>query len=66
MTLTFAVVERGSTVVLQDMETMTLWSGLTGKALTGKLADQQLEAIPHLVSYWFAWAAYHPDTHLNR
>ena len=46
-----------------DNETGTEWS-LTGKAVSGELVGQQLEAVPQLNTFWFAWAAYHPDTEI--
>ncbi|MGH2531448.1 MAG: DUF3179 domain-containing protein [Thermomicrobiales bacterium] len=44
-----------------DQETQTTWD-ITGRALAGPLADRQLTPLPHVVSFWFAWAAGYPET----
>lgn len=64
-TLTFRLQRRGPQVALLDEETATLWSGLTGEAIKGALAGKKLRPVPHMMSYWFAWAAYHPRTRLE-
>ena len=47
-----------------DVETGSTWT-LDGLALTGALAGRRLELFPEaFVSFWFAWAAFHPDTSL--
>jgi hypothetical protein len=56
-TLTFAVA--GSGVV--DKETGSIWT-LLGKAVEGPLAGEELEAVDAHDSFWFDWAAFHPDT----
>lgn len=58
-TLTFSV-EDGSFV---DDETGTAWD-ITGRAVSGELADAQLERVPHLDTFWFAWSTYAPGTDL--
>jgi hypothetical protein len=32
-----------------------------GRATDGPLAGEQLEAIPHLDTFWFSWSTYQPD-----
>ncbi|MDA2979224.1 MAG: DUF3179 domain-containing (seleno)protein [Actinomycetota bacterium] len=44
-----------------DYQTSTVWS-ITGRALEGSLAGQQLTAVPHLDTFWFAWSTYKPGT----
>lgn len=44
-----------------DRETGSTWS-LTGVATSGPLEGERLEPVPHLDTFWFAWAAHHPDT----
>lgn len=44
-----------------DSETGSTWD-ITGLAVDGALAGQQLEPIVHLDTFWFAWATYRPDT----
>ena len=64
-TLEFVAVGRGKEVVLRDRQTGTRWSGLTGKAVKGELAGQQLRPVPHMVNFWWAWVAYNPRTRLE-
>jgi Protein of unknown function (DUF3179) len=49
--------------VIRDRETGTTWN-LLGRAVSGPLAGQRLEPIPHVDAFWFAWAAFHPATAL--
>jgi len=37
------------------------WNLLTGKGP----GDQQLESLPHMNIYWFAWADFYPETELH-
>ena len=46
-----------------DFETGSRWS-ITGDAVAGPLSGTQLDRVPHLDTFWFAWAAYQPDTTL--
>jgi hypothetical protein len=64
-TLEFVALRRGNRVVLRDRQTGTRWSGLTGKAVKGELAGQQLRPVPHMVNFWWAWVAYNPHTRLE-
>ncbi len=64
-TLDFKVVRREGELLLRDEQTGTFWSGLTGKALEGKLAGQELRPVPYMMNYWFAWVAYNPRTRLE-
>jgi hypothetical protein len=64
-TLSFQLGRRRGEIHLRDAETGTLWSGLTGKAVKGELAGKELKAVPHMVNYWFAWAAYNPRTRVE-
>ena len=47
---------------LTDVETGSVWSALTGRALRGELAGMRLTAIPSVTLFWFAWADFYPDT----
>ncbi len=62
--LEFTVVGGEGELLLRDKQTETLWSALTGKALEGKLAGQELRPVPYMMNYWFAWVAYNPRTRL--
>ncbi|MGH2710338.1 MAG: DUF3179 domain-containing protein [Actinomycetota bacterium] len=58
--LSFTVAGAG----FRDKETGTTWS-LTGLALAGPLEGARLRPLEHLDTFWFAWAAYHPDTTIH-
>lgn len=40
----------------------TVWNLVTGFATEGKYKGKQLERLPSINLYWFAWARFHPDT----
>ncbi len=44
-----------------DEQTGSTWNVL-GESTSGPLAGTQLEAVPHVDTFWFAWAAFRPDT----
>ena len=44
-----------------DLETGTTWN-IFGQGVAGPLAGQQLTPVPHANHFWFAWAAFRPDT----
>ncbi len=48
-----------------DEQTGSRWT-ILGKAITGPLAGKQLEAIVHANHFWFAWAAFKPNTKIYR
>ena len=56
-TLTFAA--NGEEFV--DLETGTGWN-IFGQGISGPHAGQQLTPVPHANHFWFAWAAFQPDT----
>lgn len=51
----------GST--LRDAQTGTTWT-LAGEAVRGPLEGTVLDGVPHSDPFWFAWAAFYPDTAL--
>ncbi|MCH7811940.1 MAG: DUF3179 domain-containing protein [Chloroflexi bacterium] len=53
-----------SDVLLRDLETGSLWSGLSGEALDGPLAGTMLFQVPSFYSFWFAWADFYVNTDL--
>ena len=55
--LTFAATDAG----FVDDQTGSTWN-LLGTALAGPLAGQQLAAIAHVDTFWFAWGAFRPDS----
>ncbi len=58
-TLTFAAHDRA----FVDDQTQSTWD-ITGRAVNGPLAGSQLERVPHLDTFWFAWSTYAPGTDL--
>lgn len=55
--LTFETVPAG----FRDRETGSVWN-LLGHAVEGPAAGRRLRPIPHVDAFWFAWAAFHPET----
>ncbi len=49
----------------RDRETGSQWNVL-GEAVRGPLAGEQLKTVTHLDTFWFAWAAFQPDTRIIR
>ncbi len=49
-----------NSLVMQDLETETLWSHITGEALEGELAGSRLEILPSIQTTWAEWKASHP------
>lgn len=56
-TLTFTVRDG----VIVDTQTSTKWN-LLGRAVSGPLSGKNLEPADAHDSFWFDWAAFHPDT----
>jgi hypothetical protein len=48
--------------VMEDRETSTSWSHVTGRALDGPGRGAQLQALPSVQTTWAAWKKAHPDT----
>jgi uncharacterized protein DUF3179 len=48
--------------VLKDRETGSVWSALTGEALSGPLAGTRLARIPSLILTWERWKSLHSDS----
>jgi hypothetical protein len=47
----------------RDVQTGSRWT-VVGEAVAGPLDGRRLERVEHLDTFWFAWAAFHPDTRL--
>ncbi len=58
-TLTFAA--QGGEIV--DMQTRSTWN-LFGRAIEGPLQGRSLRPVDATDSFWFDWAAFHPDTEI--
>lgn len=46
-----------------DAQTGSTWDVL-GRAVDGPMVGEQLAPVGHVDTFWFAWAAFHPDTRL--
>jgi len=49
------------TILFTDNETGSDWN-IFGEAVAGPLAGESLEMAKSFISYWFAWAAFYPET----
>ena len=49
-------------IFLTDDNTGSIWNGLTGRAVKGKLKGQKLEGVPVTPSFWFGWVDHYPKT----
>ena len=47
-----------------DDQTGSRWN-ILGRAMDGELAGAQLELVVHADHFWFAWAAFKPDTRIH-
>ena len=59
-TLTFTR-DDGEDAPITDSETGSTWD-ITGRAIEGPLSGSVLEPVPHGDHFWFAWAAFVPET----
>ncbi len=55
-----------NSLIMQDEETGTLWSHVSGLALEGELAGTRLETLPMVQSTWGQWRRAHPATKVLR
>ena len=51
-----------NSLIMMDEETKSLWSHVSGEALSGPLAGRRLESIPSVQTTWKEWVAAHPGT----
>ena len=49
--------------IFTDVETQSTWN-ILGEAISGPLAGTRLTEIAHFDHFWFAWAAFFPETEL--
>ncbi len=61
LTLTFF--QEGGPMI--DRQTGSEW-GATGRAVSGAMSGQTLERLPAIETFWFAWAAFRPETRIHR
>ena len=48
--------------IMEDRETSTSWSHVTGRALDGPGRGAQLQALPSVQTTWAEWVEAHPET----
>jgi len=67
-TLTFIVSGKlwRNGMVMQDLETGSLWSQVTGVAIAGPLAGRRLRTVPSVQTDWREWSTAHPHTRVLR
>ena len=63
--LTFALEGDPEDGTIVDRETASTWS-ILGHAIDGPLSGAELERIVHQDHFWFAWAAFRPETSVYR
>jgi len=59
--LSFAEMGEG---MMRDLETGSLWNGLTGQAISGDLEGISLARVRSTQSFWFGWVDFYPETEL--
>ncbi len=55
-----------NSLIMQDKETGSLWSHVTGECLEGEYVGTQLKMIPMVQTSWSQWSADHPQTRVLR
>ncbi len=53
-------------LVMQDVQTNSLWSHLLGECKQGELYGAKLKLVPSQILTWAAWKARHPETTILR
>ena len=51
-----------NSLIMQDRETGSLWSHITGECLDGELVGTVLEQVPMVQTTWGEWKKAHPET----
>ena len=49
---------------MTDTASNSLWDKASGHAVSGPMAGTHLDPFPYILSFWFAWSDYFPDTQL--
>ncbi len=49
-------------IFLADDATGSIWNGLTGRAIQGKLKGKNLDPLPVTPAFWFGWVDHYPET----
>jgi hypothetical protein len=56
--LTFTPADDGANFI--DDQTGSTWN-ILGRAIAGEMSGAQLEGVPHVDTFWFAWSTFRPD-----
>lgn len=51
-------------ISMTDTASGSLWDKASGRSVGGPMSGAQLEPFPYIVSFWFAWTDFYPDTDL--
>jgi hypothetical protein len=51
-------------IIIRDLESGSLWNGLSGQAIEGAYEGQTLTRVKSTQSFWFGWVDFHPETRL--
>ena len=49
---------------MTDTESSSVWDKASGSAVSGPMSGTQLEPYPYIISFWFAWTDFYPETDL--
>ena len=63
LAITLRLVDHQGASALEDIGTGSLWN-IEGVGISGSLAAERLDFVPSIISEWYGWSAYHPDTDL--
>jgi hypothetical protein len=50
--------------LLEDTQTGSTWRAISGECIDGELKGSQLEMLPAMTGFWFAWSRFYPETDL--
>lgn len=51
-------------MTMTDTESSSVWDKASGRAVSGPMSGTQLEPYPYIISFWFAWTDFYPETDL--
>jgi len=52
------------TMSMLDTASNSTWDKTSGLAVSGPLSGKRLDPYPYIISFWFAWTDFYPDTDL--
>ena len=51
-------------MTMTDTASSSVWDKASGRAVSGPMSGTQLEPYPYIISFWFAWTDFYPETEL--